>query len=295
MVAVVEEFRSQRSGLSFDSENRPCAKPGRASDIRRPLGRRTMRLRPDTAVRERLFFAPDLHGSDLCCRKALAAPQFYSASRSVIGGDLPGKALVPLQKTSAVRWRSNFRSQEYLLETERAAGALEQGLPSAGVYPWRVEDPGTPDDQGARQPAFRSATSARLSRWVEMSDGKPAGAPISGNVAPGNDDETFVDEMLAWATRTINGEGRMLEFADGLSLASRGRGQRNAPCGDGCSTGSPRPQDGHPRVQQSERGPNLTMKLGSAPSLSAKRATGGEKIAGGQPVASRSAGTELLS
>ncbi len=44
----------------------------------------------------RIFFATDVHGSDRCFRKFLAAASAYRADALILGGDVAGKALVPI-------------------------------------------------------------------------------------------------------------------------------------------------------------------------------------------------------
>ena len=60
-----------------------------------------------------IFFATDIHGSDVCFRKILAAPDFYKADVVVLGGDLTGKMIVPVLKAHdgwEARYLSFFRS-----------------------------------------------------------------------------------------------------------------------------------------------------------------------------------------
>ena len=44
----------------------------------------------------RIFFATDLHGSDVCFRKFLAAAKVYEPDVLMLGGDFAGKGLVPV-------------------------------------------------------------------------------------------------------------------------------------------------------------------------------------------------------
>src|SRR5580700_3398327 len=44
----------------------------------------------------RIFFATDVHGSDVCFRKFLAAAKVYEADVILLGGDFAGKGLVPV-------------------------------------------------------------------------------------------------------------------------------------------------------------------------------------------------------
>src|SRR5215467_4592303 len=54
----------------------------------RPRGKKKRALR--------IFFATDLHGSDVCFRKFLAAGKVYEADVVLLGGDFAGKGLVPV-------------------------------------------------------------------------------------------------------------------------------------------------------------------------------------------------------
>ena len=54
----------------------------------------------------RLFFATDVHGSDVCFRKFLAAAKVYEADVLLLGGDFAGKALVPVLRRGRVADRA---------------------------------------------------------------------------------------------------------------------------------------------------------------------------------------------
>src|SRR3982074_3190884 len=45
----------------------------------------------------RIYFATDIHGSDRCFRKFVAAAESYDADALVLGGDIAGKGLVPIR------------------------------------------------------------------------------------------------------------------------------------------------------------------------------------------------------
>ena len=54
--------------------------------LRKPAKKRALRI----------FFATDVHGSDVCFRKFLAAANVYEADVLLLGGDFAGKGLVPV-------------------------------------------------------------------------------------------------------------------------------------------------------------------------------------------------------
>src|ERR1700683_1787238 len=56
-------------------------------------------LRGKKASRQRelrIYFATDLHRSDVCFPKFLAAAKVYEADVIILGGDFAGKAIVPV-------------------------------------------------------------------------------------------------------------------------------------------------------------------------------------------------------
>ncbi len=44
----------------------------------------------------RVFYATDLHGSEVCWRKFINAAKFYDADVLICGGDMTGKAMIPI-------------------------------------------------------------------------------------------------------------------------------------------------------------------------------------------------------
>ena len=58
----------------------------------------------------RIFFAADLHGSQPTFRKFLGAAAFYETDALVFGGDLMGKALVPIVRSNG-GFRAHFGSR----------------------------------------------------------------------------------------------------------------------------------------------------------------------------------------
>ena len=44
----------------------------------------------------KVFFATDIHGSEICWRKFLNAAAFYKADAVILGGDVTGKVMVPI-------------------------------------------------------------------------------------------------------------------------------------------------------------------------------------------------------
>ncbi len=54
----------------------------------------------------KIFFATDLHGSEVCWKKFLNAAKFYDADVLICGGDMTGKAIVPIVSHGRARRRA---------------------------------------------------------------------------------------------------------------------------------------------------------------------------------------------
>ena len=60
-----------------------------------------------------LFFATDVHGSDICWSKFLNAGKFYGADKMILGGDMTGKAVVPFVHQGGKNYRITLLEQVF--------------------------------------------------------------------------------------------------------------------------------------------------------------------------------------
>jgi Icc-related predicted phosphoesterase len=176
----------------------------------------------------RIFFATDIHGSDRCFRKFINAGKFYQADVLIMGGDVTGKMLVPIVAETGGRFVAEvFGVVRRFDETELPA--IEKLIGDAGYYPYRT----TPDevdelraDEGRVDATFRSVMSTTVTRWLELAETRLDGTDIVCLVSPGNDDQPFIDTLLASSPRVINPDGRAIELPGGFELVSLGYANR---------------------------------------------------------------------
>ena len=71
----------------------------------------------------RIFFATDVHGSDICWRKFLNAGTFHKADVLIMGGDMTGKAMVPIVANGGT-WELTLQDQKLTLTTEAEVVAM---------------------------------------------------------------------------------------------------------------------------------------------------------------------------
>ncbi|BBL78195.1 metallophosphoesterase [Rubrobacter xylanophilus] len=175
----------------------------------------------------RVFFATDIHGSETCWRKFLNAGKHYQADVLVLGGDMTGKALVPVVEEGG-RWRATLLENRYEFEGEDEVGEFEEAVRRRGYYPFRTtpeELAGLEADEKRREALFHEKMLGRIERWMRMADERLDGS-VRCFVCPGNDDQFEVDEIVRAARRVELAEGRVVEFGDGYQMISTGWSNR---------------------------------------------------------------------
>src|SRR5260370_35995506 len=86
-----------------------------------------------------IFFATDIHGSERCFMKFINAAKFYQAEVLILGGDITGKAMVPIvRQLGGAGYRATFLGSTTSLETEEALTAFERQVRHSGAYPFRT-------------------------------------------------------------------------------------------------------------------------------------------------------------
>ena len=71
----------------------------------------------------RVYFATDIHGSETCWRKFLNAGAHYKADVLVLGGDMTGKALVPVIDDGGGKWHATLLENRQEMTNEDSNGA----------------------------------------------------------------------------------------------------------------------------------------------------------------------------
>src|ERR1700675_4707761 len=127
----------------------------------------------------RIFFATDLHGSEMCWRKFLNAAKFYDADILICGGDMTGKAIVPI-----VQENGHFTFT--LAGVQQAVGAdqvgdVEAQIRRKGYYPLQMSLEQLHEldqDPAKRTETFQQARLDGGDRWMAMAADKLRGTGI---------------------------------------------------------------------------------------------------------------------
>jgi len=171
----------------------------------------------------KVFFATDIHGSETCWRKFLNAPKFYGVDVLVLGGDMTGKALIPIVRDGN-RHAVVLQEHQYVLESEDEVAQMERRIAGHGYYSVRV----SLDEMAWLQTnpimverLFQEQMHATLEHWMDLAEKKLADRPVKCYVCPGNDDRPETDEVIARSTVIEPAEGHIVDV-EGIEMISTG-------------------------------------------------------------------------
>jgi Icc-related predicted phosphoesterase len=170
----------------------------------------------------RIFFATDIHGSEICWRKFLNAAAFYKADMVVLGGDVTGKVMVPILAYPGY-WELTYAGERIRLESKAELDDIQRKIRDRGSYP-TVLAPDELDAMNTEESVDRRFTQEMtrgLDRWLDMADGKLHGGEIPCILNGGNDDIWEIDDIIEQSPCVSFAESKVLDLG-GFSLASMG-------------------------------------------------------------------------
>src|ERR1700745_1755354 len=171
----------------------------------------------------KVFFATDIHGSEICWRKFLTSAAFYKADMVVLGGDVTGKVLVPILALPGY-WEVTFGGQRLRVETKAELDEIQRKIRDRGSYP-SVMAPDELDalneEDGSVDRRFTLEMTRGLDRWLDMADGKLRGGDIPCILNGGNDDIWDTDAIIEASPSVSFAESKVLDIG-GFYLASMG-------------------------------------------------------------------------
>src|SRR5580700_8525992 len=172
----------------------------------------------------KVFFATDIHGSEICWRKFLNAAAFYKADMVILGGDVTGKVMVPIVSLRPGHWEVTFGGQRIQLDTEAELDNIKRKIRDRGYYPAVMsgdELDSLNAEDGSVDRRFTQEMTKGLEAWLDMADGKLRGGQIPCILNGGNDDIWEIDDVIEQSPCVSFGEGKALDL-DGFHLVSMG-------------------------------------------------------------------------
>lgn len=174
----------------------------------------------------RILFAADLHGSEPAYRKFVRAATFYDVDALVFGGDLMGKALVPIVRANG-GYRASYQGTVHELDGEAALSGFVRSIETTGFY-WTIVDRDEYSQLSADplrvRALFHELATARLRSWIALAEERLAGGHARLYLTGGNDDEPSVLEALDRhdGTSVVACEGRVVAIDDDHTMVTVG-------------------------------------------------------------------------
>lgn len=147
-----------------------------------------------------IYFASDLHGSTVCFKKFVNAAQFYGANVLLMGGDMTGKAILPIAEQGDGGWLADFSGETTRLKTQDEVDAYIKRAVNMGFYPHVMTEAefqrlkGNPEEQ---HELFKKLVLDRVRGWCDWAGEKLKGTGIPLITMPGNDDFLEIDGVLS--------------------------------------------------------------------------------------------------
>ena len=172
----------------------------------------------------KIFFATDIHGSEICWRKFLNAAAFYKTDMVILGGDVTGKVMVPITTSSPGHWDVSFGGQRVQLSTQAELDDMKRRIRDRGYYPAVMtldELDALNEEDGSIDRRFTQEMTKGLEMWLDMADGKLHGGEIPCILNGGNDDIWEIDDIIEQSPCVSFAENKILDIG-GFYLASMG-------------------------------------------------------------------------
>jgi uncharacterized protein len=173
----------------------------------------------------KIFYVTDLHGSEICWKKFLNAGAFYKADVVILGGDVTGKAMVPIVQRANGSWEASLQDHRETLESESEIQEFEKRVQNRGYYPIRVSDEeylALQEDGDLVDTRFKEVMIQGTARWIDMAEDKLGGSGVRVIACPANDDMFEIDDLLTHARVVETGDEEHPIDLDGYRMISMG-------------------------------------------------------------------------
>lgn len=173
----------------------------------------------------KVFFATDLHGSEICWKKFISAGEFYGVDALILGGDMTGKAVIPIIDQGNGTYKVTLLENEHILKSKEEVDNMVKQIQNRGYYPYLTN----PDeiDELSNSPEkidkiFLDKMLETVARWMDYADKKLAGKNIQCYVCPGNDDAFEIDEVIKQSKTVKHVEGECVQLDKHHEMISTG-------------------------------------------------------------------------
>jgi uncharacterized protein len=147
----------------------------------------------------RILYGSDFHGSEAVFRKFLASGIQYKANALMVGGDVTGKAMVPVIHQGGGRYEATLFGAEKKASTAAELLTVQKAISQVGFYPIVLEQDEAEELEGdARKMGtrFEQEMCQRVREWLQLAEEKLTPHNITLYFMAGNDDLYSIDKVI---------------------------------------------------------------------------------------------------
>ncbi len=169
----------------------------------------------------RILYGSDFHGSDTVFRKFLAASLQYKVNALIVGGDVTGKAMVPVIHEGGGRYTGSWFGKHETASSADELARIKKNISSVGFYPILLEKDeaaaleANPELMSAR---FEDEMCRRVGEWMQLAEEKlvPQGSTLY--FMAGNDDFPSIDDAVAQYQHVRNPDMTHFDIEGGYEM-----------------------------------------------------------------------------
>ncbi len=173
----------------------------------------------------RIFFATDLHGSEICFKKFVNAAKFYNADILILGGDLTGKVIVPIIEQNNGTFKADVIGSIRIARTKEELQQIEKDITNSGYYASQLKEEEykqLSENPEKLKDLFLEMQLKVLRRWINMAEEKLKGTNVGFYVTGGNDDPIEIEKILDSSNVVTNSGEKLVQINAHHEMISSG-------------------------------------------------------------------------
>lgn len=146
-----------------------------------------------------IFFATDIHGSEICFKKFINSGDYYKADVIILGGDVTFKAIIPIIKHSDNSYDYNIFGKKNIIKNKKELIRVQEKTRNIGFYPYILSESEFDDlmkEDSNLDELFKKLLISNMSKWVKYADEKLKNMKTKCYINLGNDDSTIIIPIL---------------------------------------------------------------------------------------------------
>ncbi|RCK76753.1 MAG: hypothetical protein ANABAC_3178 [Anaerolineae bacterium] len=169
----------------------------------------------------RILYGSDFHGSEQVFRKFLNAASQYQAQVLIVGGDITGKAMIPVVNEGNGVYVGYLFGRREEARTPEELEKVKRTISNVGFYPVVLEKDEADElekDRRKLDARFEEEMCKRVREWMILAEEKLAPQNKHLYFMPGNDDLASIDAEIEGFEHIHNPDMRRFEIVGGYEL-----------------------------------------------------------------------------